>query len=129
MTRLIRPRPGLVRRILIGAMNCMPYAGNDFSPTDPLEESPYAFDFANSLADGDTITATEWACALAEANAGTDADPGTRILGDASSEGSVSTQTCGTFQAGCIYVLTAAVTTALGATLTLWAYVRCVEPA
>ncbi len=87
------------------------------------EVRSYSFDFTSALGTTETISTKSVTAAV---YSGTDASPSTIISGSASSSGSIVTQKITTGIAGVIYGLTCTVTTSLGQTLVLMAFLAVI---
>lgn len=104
--------------------------GNDFSPVDPTETVTNTWDFGPWLSVGATLSAPATTCTLLS---GTDATPGSRLIGTPQVTASPSTKIAGqavlqqvsTMQAGALYELTCTATTSDGQVLTLYAHQLC----
>lgn len=87
------------------------------------ETRSYAFDFTSALGTTETISTKILTAAV---YSGTDANPSAIISGSASSSGSIVTQKVTAGTSGVIYALTCTVTTSLGQTLVLMAFLAVV---
>lgn len=101
------------------------YVGRYFDRIDTGEVEDFTFDFSRSLAKGETILSSSWACSV---QSGTDPAPGSRLIGAAGVANPMSTQKIGNMLAGVTYLLQATATTDRGNTLILWSFVACKSP-
>lgn len=101
----------------------MPYVGNNFDSIDPGEQDIFAIDFSQRLSATETLqSAGTWACDVIR---GTDANPGSHLIGGASLSGTVTAQMIGQMLNNCEYRLTATVTTSTGRVLQAYSHVQC----
>ena len=101
------------------------YIGADYSAIDPTETAAFSMDFTNDLGSGETINTATWTCVDIT---GLDTSASSRLIGSATTTGSIVTQRVGTCLAGSIYRLTATIVTSASQTLSLWSHVACVTP-
>jgi hypothetical protein len=97
----------------------MAQAIGQFSGADQPEDELFTFDFVNDLPLGDTITDAVWAISVA---VGVDPTVDDRAVGDPTVFGTRVTQQAAGFLPGVRYVMACLITTAMGSTLELWAY-------
>lgn len=104
----------------------MPQAKGLFSPIDSGESYVFGYDFANDLASGDTILTVQ-SCTLEQVGGqGLDPTPAARLLGLPVIAGTVVSQRINFPIGNVVYKFTVFITTTLGDTLDLWAFVTCV---
>jgi hypothetical protein len=106
------------------------YARNrPFDPIRPGDVDVFAYDFVDELGNLGTITSAVWECALSVRSTEQDPDAASRILTDASWDDTRTSVKAGEMLDGCIYVLTATVTTTDDRLLSYSADVLCMlEP-
>jgi hypothetical protein len=85
----------------------------------PGETWLFPFDFISRLAVGETITGATGTCSV---YSGVDATPANVVSGGNTISGTVVTQSLAGGVAGCVYDIKVVITTSLGQTLTLTAY-------
>jgi hypothetical protein len=101
------------------------YIGRDFSEMDQGEDEPFALDFTDDLASGETVTSTNWTCTVAK---GTDPDAATRLQGAAQMQGGKSVQRVSGLLPNVTYLLRANIVTSNLSTKSIWSHVRCTTP-
>lgn len=104
------------------------YVGREFSPSDEGESENYTFDFVKDLAESETIVGSTWYCTVADDSEGADEDAADHVSLPATYSGTQTTQHVSGLVAGVKYVLQAVVETSAGNTVSLWSYVKCMEP-
>lgn len=107
----------------------MPWIGNDFMDTEPGETATYTIDFNESMPNaGESIVTSVWDVQIKPGSIGTDPDPGSRLVGPATIQGTKSLQLIGSMLAGVTYRLTAVTTTSAGQVLRPYSHVKCTSP-
>lgn len=100
-------------------------AVGDFSTTTAVQSELFSLDFTYDLQPGDALTTATpvWDCTVAS---GVDADPQSHIS-EPTIFGARATCRGASFDPTVMYVLACTVTTVLGNTIQLWAYLTCEE--
>jgi hypothetical protein len=104
------------------------YIGRDFTDIDVGEEENFAFDFADDLAEGESLVTTVWTCSVAKGSLVNDPNPASRLDGPAAVQGTQSVQRIAGQLAGVKYLLRADVVTNFNNKPALWSHVTCIKP-
>lgn len=101
------------------------FVGRSFSPMDVGENEVFGLDFVNDLPPLDSIRAVSFTLIVDQ---GSDPNPSSHLNGSPGFSGTVALQRISGLLGGVNYLIQATVTTALGNTISLYSYIRCITP-
>lgn len=101
------------------------YVGRDFDISDVGEDEIYSFDYVNDLRESQSVVSGSWTMTVKE---GTDPSPSSHLTGLPTVDGTIASQRVSGLLDGVIYRIQCKATLNDGSVLSLYSYIRCMEP-